>query len=166
MTGLDLTWDSAGSNLFWAESHLGLGCSYLGLGWIFFSNTESLGLGRIRRTSIIKPALLPVKVGLGKVINRGRVKESTINICLGVQLCIARSLSYNIKNLNFLNNLGFPLLPGISVKQKKQSWEKRRLPRKTSGKRVEDDTFVWRIDSTRELLPPQFQAETRRRTPV
>jgi hypothetical protein len=111
------------------------------LGWIFFSSTESLGLGRIRRTSIIKPAFLPVKVGLGKVINRGRVKESTINICLGVQLCIARSLSYNIKN--FLNNLGFLLLPGISVKQKKQSWEKIRLPRKTSGKPVEDDSFVW-----------------------
>jgi hypothetical protein len=88
---------------------------------------------------------------------RGRVTESTVNICLGVQLCIALTLFYNIKNFlnnlgflllpgfsgvqlcialtlfynikNSLNNLGFLLLPGISVKQKKQSWEKRRLPR-------------------------------------
>ena len=117
--GLDLTWD-------WAGSYLELGYSYLGLGWIFFSSTESLGLGRIRRTSIIKPTLLPVKVGLGKVMNRGRVEESTVNI-LGVHLCIALSLSYSIRN--FRNNLGFP--PGISVNQKKQSWEKRRLPRIT-----------------------------------
>ncbi len=113
-----------------------------------------------------KTGIVICKIGTGyKVINRGRVKESTVNI-LGVQLCVLHFRYYTILKIS-LTILAFRFSQGFQS-------NKRSNPGRRDGCPVKNQDRVWKTTVlfgenrfySRELPPPQFQGETRRRTPV